>query len=222
MGDAHGHVPCRDWWNSVTSIRRNLRVLRSPGLIDASQGGAAADRGPSSPPYALFVGRLIEDKNVLSIPAAIADARRSVPELRCVVVGGGPLLDQLQRRIEEYGLASAFTVRSGVPDEELAELMAGATCLVHPSQREGYGLVVVEAARFGTPSVVLDAPDNAAKELIDVGENGFLVASTSSQDLSHGIIACVEGGAALRASTRQWLDRVRGHPFASADGRADP
>ena len=36
--------------------------------------------------------------------------------------------------------------------------MATATCLLLPSVREGYGLVVVEAARLGTPSVVVDRP----------------------------------------------------------------
>ena len=195
--------------NRLKGIRPNLKVLRSPGLIDASQVGSAVDRGPSSPPYALFVGRLIEDKNVLSIPAAIAEARLSVPELTCIIVGGGPLLTELQRMIDDHDQASSFTIRSGVPDKELAELMAGATCLLHPSQREGYGLVVVEAARFGTPSVVLDAPDNAATELIDEGLNGFLAASTSGYDLGQSILACIDGGTGLRSTTSDWYERAR-------------
>ena len=193
----------------LRDIRPGLRVLRSPGLIDASQAASVLDQGPACPPYALFVGRLIEDKNVLSIPAAIADARRAAPDLRCIVVGGGPLLDDLQKRIDDFGLTEVFTIQTGVTDEELSELMAGATCLLHPSQREGYGLVVVEAARHGTPAVVLNAPDNAATELIDEGVNGFLAPSTDRQDLSRAIAACVDGGMPLRLSTNEWHAHAR-------------
>jgi glycosyltransferase involved in cell wall biosynthesis len=193
----------------LRGIRPGLKVLRSPGLIDASKAEPVPDTGPACPPYALFVGRLIEDKNVLSIPAAIAAARRTAPDLRCIVVGAGPLLDDLHRRIGDLGLADAFTIRSDVTDEELAALMAGATCLLHPSRREGYGLVVVEAARLGTPAVVLNAPDNAATELIDEGVNGFLATSTASRDLGRGIAACLDGGIPLRVSTHEWHAQVR-------------
>ena len=87
----------------LRAIRPSLRVLRSPGLIDASQAASALGQGPAHPPYALFVGRLIEDKNVLSIPAAISVARRAAPELRCIVVGGGPLLADLQQQDRRAG-----------------------------------------------------------------------------------------------------------------------
>ena len=49
-----------------------------------------------------------------------------------------------------------------------------ATCHVLPSSREGYGLVVIEAAAYGTPTVVVAGDDNAAVELIEPGVNGFV------------------------------------------------
>ena len=48
--------------------------------------------------------------------------------------------------------------------------MASALCMVPPSRREGYGLVVVEAAARGVPSVVVADPDNAATELVQEGD----------------------------------------------------
>ena len=42
--------------------------------------------------------------------------------------------------------------------------------MVPPSRREGYGLVVVEAAARGVPSVVVADPDNAATELVQEGD----------------------------------------------------
>ena len=54
-------------------------------------------------------------------------------------------------------------------------------CLVLPSRREGYGLVVVEAAALGTPSVVVRGPDNAATELVEDGKNGFVAPSADPE-----------------------------------------
>ncbi len=47
-------------------------------------------------------------------------------------------------------------------------------CMLLTSRREGYGLVVVEAAARATPSVVVAGEDNAATELIEEGVNGTI------------------------------------------------
>ncbi|MEJ7787610.1 MAG: glycosyltransferase, partial [Solirubrobacteraceae bacterium] len=76
-----------------------------------------------------------------------------------------------------------------------------------PSLREGYGLIVVEAASRGVPSVVVHAPDNAAVDLIEEGQNGVLAASASADDLASAILRVHGGGAALRAATAEWFAR---------------
>ena len=57
--------------------------------------------------------------------------------------------------------------------------MARATCLLLPSTREGYGMVVIEAAAKGVPSVLVAAPDNASTEHITDGVNGFVAPDLS-------------------------------------------
>ncbi len=76
-----------------------------------------------------------------------------------------------------------------------------------PSRREGYGLVVIEAAARGTPSIVVAGPDNAAVELVDEGENGFIAASASPRDLADAIEKVDQAGLALRNSTAAWFAR---------------
>jgi glycosyltransferase involved in cell wall biosynthesis len=83
--------------------------------------------------------------------------------------------------------------------------MARAACLILPSTREGYGLVVVEAASMGVPSVLVAAPDNASTEHIVEGVNGFVAPNLSPGALADGIVAAVQGGPALRASTAGWF-----------------
>ena len=77
--------------------------------------------------------------------------------------------------------------------------------MVLPSRREGYGLVVVEAASHGTPSVVVADPDNAAVELIEEGVNGYVAASAGPEDLAAAMIRVHDDGEALRRSTAQWF-----------------
>ena len=76
-----------------------------------------------------------------------------------------------------------------------------------PSRREGYGMIVVEAAAAGTPSIVVREPDNAAVELVEDGVNGVIAASASPADLAAAIVRVHDGGATLRASTRDWFER---------------
>jgi glycosyltransferase involved in cell wall biosynthesis len=83
--------------------------------------------------------------------------------------------------------------------------MASASCLATASEREGYGLVVVEAAARGTPSVVVEGPENAAVELVQDGVNGAVARSASPDDLADALLRVLEGGAELRRSTADWF-----------------
>ena len=68
-------------------------------------------------------------------------------------------------------------------------------------------MVVIEAARLGTPSVVVAGPDNAAVELVSDGENGFVAASAAPDDLAAAILRVHEAGPQLRRSTALWFER---------------
>jgi len=92
-----------------------------------------------------------------------------------------------------------------VEAQELQDALARACCMVLPSRREGYGMVVVEAAAAGTPSIVVREPDNAATELIEEGVNGVLARSAAPADLAEAIVAVARAGEPLRASTRAWF-----------------
>ena len=62
-------------------------------------------------------------------------------------------------------------------------------------------------AAAGTPSIVVRDPDNAATELVHDGENGFVAASASPEDLAAAIVRVDEAGEGLRRSTAEWFRR---------------
>ena len=73
------------------------------------------------------------------------------------------------------------------------------------SEREGYGLVVVEAAAHRTPSVIVEGPENAAVELVHEGTNGAVARSADPAELAAAILRVIDAGPRLRESTASWL-----------------
>jgi glycosyltransferase involved in cell wall biosynthesis len=177
--------------------------------------GQADGARPAEPletvaPLVLFAGRHIPEKRVPTIPPAIAVARRSRPELRCLILGEGPDTQETRRLAAELGLAEAIELPGRAPSEVVASSLAGAACMLLPSEREGYGLVVVEAIAVDTPVVVVAGPENAATELIEPGVNGLIAASTEPGELAGAILRVIDAGIEMRRSTRSWYDAHRG------------
>jgi glycosyltransferase involved in cell wall biosynthesis len=101
---------------------------------------------------------------------------------------------------EEFVTAPGF-----VASEQVDDALASALCMLLPSRREGYGLIVVEAASVGTPSIVVAAEDNAATELIEECVNGFIAPRAEPNAIAEAIVRVNEGGMAMRESTARWF-----------------
>jgi glycosyltransferase involved in cell wall biosynthesis len=83
--------------------------------------------------------------------------------------------------------------------------MRRALCVLLPSEREGYGMVVVEASAHATPAVVVAAPDNAAVELVSDGVNGEIAEDADPETIAAAIVRVHKAGFAMRESTAQWF-----------------
>jgi glycosyltransferase involved in cell wall biosynthesis len=156
-------------------------------------------------PVVLLAARLIPEKQVTLAVAAMAIAVQRIDGLRGEFFGDGPERPAVDAAIVEHGLAGIVSAPGFADADTLDAEMRRALCLLLPSRREGYGLVVVEASARGTPSVVVAGEDNAATELIVEGVNGTVVPSTDPQALAEGIVRVHESGLALRESTTVWF-----------------
>jgi glycosyltransferase involved in cell wall biosynthesis len=157
-------------------------------------------------PVVVFAGRHIPEKRVPAIVPALALARATAPELRAEIYGDGPDRDRVLELVRSLGLDAAVDVPGFVEHARVDAALRRALCLVLPSRREGYGLVVVEACAAGTPAVVVADPDNAATELIEEGVNGFVAASASPEALAAAILRVRGAGPSLRSSTAAWYE----------------
>lgn len=154
----------------------------------------------------VYAGRHVKEKRVGALVRAFAHARWTRPELRLELYGDGPDRKTVEGLVQDLDLARDVRVRGHRPEEEVAGALARAACLATASEREGYGLIVVEAAARGTPSVVVAGPENAATELVADGVNGAVATSAEPDDLAAAILRVLDGGSRLRASTAAWFE----------------
>jgi glycosyltransferase involved in cell wall biosynthesis len=192
--------------------RLHAARLREEGLRGEITMLAGAYDGPLEPlpvrkadPLVVFAGRHIPEKQVPAILPALVQARKSIPQLRAAILGDGPERFEVTRLMTELGLDGVVVVPGFVAAETVEEFIGRALCMLLPSRREGYGLVVIEAAAHGTPSVVVAGQDNAAVELVADGVNGFIAPSPSPEDLAAAIVRVNDAGDALRCSTAAWF-----------------
>lgn len=179
-------------------------ILRLTGLATEMPRPTEAAQEQPSTPSVVFAGRHIPEKQASLIPDVVQEARRSNGAVEGTIIGDGPERAEIAETIAERDLEDVVRLPGFVSDDELNRALRSASCLLLPSLREGYGLIVIEAAAYGTPCVTIDAPDNAAKELIANGVNGFVVDDWSPMNLAEAVVEVVRRGPELRESTLAW------------------
>ena len=143
---------------TLTISESSARSLRSYGLQRVVVAPVGIHRSPvidltdrESRPTVVFVGRLAANKRPDHAVEAFARVLERIPDAQMWVIGSGAMNNELRRaappNVEFFG---------NVSNERKYELMARADVLVVTSVREGWGLVVDEAASVGTPTIGYD------------------------------------------------------------------
>ena len=161
----NGHVPER--FQSPTGRQRIRAEL---GIADTEK-------------LAVCVGRLIESKRVSDLIEALALLGSKRFSLRTVIVGDGPLREELERQVQTTGLADVVKflgARQDVPD-----LLAAADLFVFPSEAEGLPNAVIEAAMAGLPIVACAIP--GVVEIIGRKDDSQLVTPRCPPELANAV-----------------------------------
>jgi glycosyltransferase involved in cell wall biosynthesis len=148
-------------------LRPHMRILPCGIDLEAfrqARCGRAGLRGelgiPGDAPVVGHVGRLAEEKNQGFLLRAMARLIQRVPRARLVLVGGGPLRDELEDRACRLGLRQRVLFTG--PREDVVDLLCIFDAFALPSLREGLPAVVLEAQAAGLPCVVSEqVPDEA-------------------------------------------------------------
>lgn len=143
----------------------------------------------------LYVGRLVKDKNVDVLIDAIGVMFKQDPQVSCSIIGKGIEKPRLVRQVAKLGLQKNITFIESVADAaDVYAYMKAAKVFCSASTREGFGIVSLEALSCGTPVVTIDTAANAARHLIQDGQNGSIVSLSP---------------AALASSMANWIKQVQ-------------
>jgi glycosyltransferase involved in cell wall biosynthesis len=144
----------------------------------------AADR-----PVLLYVGRLVREKNLLHLAAAVDLLQARGDRFELVLVGDGPLAAELRARLPDAHFPG---FQEG---EALAQWYASADLFVFPSTTETFGNVILEAFASGLPVVAADP--GGVRDLVRPDENGVLARPDDADDLAARIHALLSRPALL-------------------------
>jgi glycosyltransferase involved in cell wall biosynthesis len=170
-------------------------------------------------PLAVFVGRLERYKRLDVFLAAMAELRRTGLDAHAVVAGAGDALDTVRAQVRTLGLGSCVEVPGFVDEAEKVRLLQAAHVAVQPSEKEGWGLTVIEANACGTPCVAAAVP--GLRDSVRDGETGLLVPPRDPRAFADALARVLVDEAfraRLTAGALAWAARFRWEHAAAAVG----
>ena len=123
----------------------------------------------------IAVGRLIDAKRIDLLIGAVAALRRLGRDVTATIVGDGPARSRLEGLVDAHGVADLITFTGRVDEATRADLLGRSKLAVLPSQREGFGIGVLEAKAGGAVPIVASGPHTAAAHLVTDGVDGLVV-----------------------------------------------
>ena len=159
-------------------------------------------------PVILSLGRVEPYKRIDVIVSALPRIRAAVPDARLVIVGRGSATAVLERQVASLGLRDAVTFRGFVDEGEKVAVYRAARVFVNPSEKEGWGLTVLEANACGVPAVASDVP--GLRDAVRHDETGLLVPYGDVGAFADAIVRILRDQATwrrLRAGALEWSVR---------------
>ena len=147
------------------------RILVLPNAVDTARFGVgAASRAPGRPFVAVYVGRLVPEKDLTTLLAGWAQAFAGRADVRLRLVGGGPLEAELRALADRLGVGGQveFLGHRDQVEEVLAEAHVG----VLPSRIEGLSNTLLEFMACGLPAIASRV--SGSEDFVRPGRNGWL------------------------------------------------
>lgn len=229
LGDVPGGVPEKTgkwfrWlkpftypiWNrakriaAVSEYTRQLALQHYPVEVSVIPNGAdvkllaPVEIRLNQPPLLVFAGRFVPQKNPLAIVQILSQMKDL--DWRCVMLGDGPLLEDVKMKIEEYGMGERFDLPGWITPQEVLDWFSKSDILFMPSLSEGLPVVGVQALAKGLALVVSDI--GGFVDLVEEGRNGFLIETTDIEKFEEALRILILNPEYLMERRRRSLEKA--------------
>jgi glycosyltransferase involved in cell wall biosynthesis len=189
------------------------------GVDHARYRPAPEARDPA--PLVVFVGRVEWYKRLDVLLHALALVRAEGLDAHVVIAGAGEALSRVRATVGTLGLDAHVQVLGFVDEAEKVRLLQRAQVVVQPSEKEGWGLTVIEANACGTPVIAAAVP--GLRDSVRDGETGILVPLGDARALARAMTVVLRDAGLrerLSAAALAWAGRFRWDAAAAAIGEA--
>jgi len=171
---------------------------------------------PARPPTVVFLGRLEKRKGALDLLNAIPHVLDQVSDARFVLIGpdrphcpGGRSHREYARMEYPLHVQEHIEFAGSLSDEEVTQHLQTADLFVAPSLYESFGLIFLEAMRWGTPVVGTFA--GGIPEIVEDGKSGVLVSPGNPTELAGAIVSLLKDPQRRRGLGEAGRERVESH-----------
>lgn len=162
-------------------------------------------------PVVLTVGRLQKRKGHDMMIKALAEIKRSIPNVLYVIIGDGELRLVLEEMVHKLGLDENVMFMAEVSDELMLQCYQQCDLFILPNRTvgkdiEGFGMVLVEAQACGKPVIAGDS--GGTMETMQVGESGYIVDCTSTVAISEKVVQLLNNKVLIKQMGKKGIEYV--------------
>jgi len=138
----------------------------------------------------IVIGRLVFYKNIEVLVKAINIVRKTEPQIKLIIVGGGPEEEVIKNLIYENKLESNIELRGFVSTEEKFRLISQSNAFLFPSLCEGFGLVILEAFSQNKPVLVSNV--RPMSDIVSNNQTGYVLEPHNENEWANKILELVK------------------------------
>jgi len=169
-------------------------------------------------PTFIFVSRVVKMKGIEDVLQAFVYILKDLPDAQLWIVGDGDkkYIDELKETIKSYSIESKVKFFGRVDENKKFELLKKAHLLLHASVKEGWGLVVIEAASQATPSVVYNV--GGLRDSVKDNKTGIVLKENNFREMAKEAVTLfknkkkykiIQENALIWAKSLNWKDATK-------------
>lgn len=164
----------------------------------------------------ISVGRLSEEKGYLDLIDVFSLVHQVYPDWKLDIIGDGNQKENIQKKIEEYGLKDFIILHGFQNKEYINQLLQKSSIYVMCSYTESFGIVLLEAFSFGIPCVAFDSA-RGATEIISNNWDGYLIKDRNKEIMAKKVCELISnpnrriimGANGIKKANQYSMDEIR-------------